>query len=472
MNKESQQTYNIVLADSHIMFRRGLKKIIQEIDGVEVLDDVSDGYELIELIKQKKPNLAIMEMHMPNLRGIEATREIKLLDPSIKVLMLTSNRDNSLIRHAVSAGIDGYLLKEDADIELHNAIYTIRKNKTYISPLIAKSLSEIYLDKNKPYREEAPLTLREKEILRLIAIGRSSKEIANILYIGSRTVQHHRANIMRKLNIMKTAELVKYAIEKGYVDSSFLSRRVEASTKYIDFNRKIIKPNADIPDIKPFILRSIEFPPEHYEAGMTILGYFGKVVRQKYPGMKVKVKIEQEDLTVRMVIQTDEGDIEKIEKTLEEYGLVIKGEIPITEFISDPYQALEMKQQLRIAYMQLENQKELLSITNKLYGERIFNLEQQVNNLHSHIAMSLRLLDKKENIMESAIKLIYRKLQNDINQEDFMEIKEALERIREKDKTLFSNIVQKINVLFIQGSISGVAGNLLYDFIKSLLKIN
>lgn len=188
--------------------------------------------------------------------------------------------------------------------------------------------------------------------------------------------------------------------------------------------------------------------------------------------MKVKINIEQEGLTVRMIIQTDKGNIEKIEKTLEEYGLVIKGEMPITEFISDPYQALELKQQLRIAHMQIEHQKELLAITNKLYEERIFNVEEQLNNLNSHIAMGLKLLDNKDTILTSAIRLIENKIDKGINKEDFLEIKEAMEKINERNKSIFAKIADKINVLIIQGSISGVAGNFLTDLIKSLSKMS
>ncbi len=225
----------------------------------------------------------------------------------------------------------------------------------------------------------------------------------------------------------------------------------------------------DIPQIKPFILRSIEFPPEHYEAGLTILSYFGKIVSQKYVGMKVRVNIEQEGLTVRMIIKTDQGNIEKIEKTLEEYGLVIKGEMPITDFISDPYQVAELKHQLRIAHVQLESQKELLAITKNMHEQRIYNLEEQVRYFHSHISNALKLLENRDVILNSAINLIDNKLKREIDEDDVLEIKEALAIIKQRDQTLFSRIVDKINVSIIQGTISGVAVKLLCDFITKYL---
>lgn len=186
--------------------------------------------------------------------------------------------------------------------------------------------------------------------------------------------------------------------------------------------------------------------------------------------MKVKVNIEQEDLMVRMIIKTDEGNIEKIEKTLEEYGLVIKGEMPINEFISDPYQVAEFKHQLRIAHVQLESQKDLLALTKNMHEQRIFNLEEEVNYLRSCIAKGLKLPDNKDIILESAIRLIDNKITKDINLQDFLEVKEALHNIQQINQPLFVRIVDKINLLFIQGSISGVAGNALYDLIKTLSK--
>ena len=214
--------YSILLADDHVMFRRGVRRIIQSIGDVEVVGEASDGFELLELLKKTDPDLIILDISMPNLRGLEATREIKIISPEVKVLMLTMHKDREYLCHAFSAGAEGYLLKEDADSELLAAISTLRKGGTYISPLLSPQLADLFVERTSPSRSSrAPgesLTVREKEIIKLIAEGKSSKEIGGLLFISSRTVQHHRANIMRKLNIKKTADLVKYAIQKGYTE--------------------------------------------------------------------------------------------------------------------------------------------------------------------------------------------------------------------------------------------------------------
>lgn len=213
---------SILLADDHVMFRRGVRKIIQGMDEVEVVGEASDGFELLELLKKTAPDLVILDISMPNLRGLEATREIKIIDPKVKVLILTMHKDREYLYHAFTAGAEGYLLKEDADSELLAAIDTLRQGGTYISPLLSPQLADLFMEQaqpaGKPWLSKEPLTVREREVIKLIAEGKSSKEIGGLLFISSRTVQHHRANIMRKLNIKKTADLVKYAIQKGYTE--------------------------------------------------------------------------------------------------------------------------------------------------------------------------------------------------------------------------------------------------------------
>ena len=214
--------FKILLADDHVMFRRGVRRIIEAMDDVEVVGVAGDGIELLRLVKDLNPDLVIMDISMPNLRGLEATREIKSVESDVKVLILTMHKDREYLFHALTAGAEGYLLKEDADGELISAISTMRKGGTFISSLLSSQMADIFVDKFRPGGEpmtarEEPLTTRERENIELIAEGKSSKEIGELLFISSRTVQHHRANIMRKLNLKKTADLVKYAIQKGYV---------------------------------------------------------------------------------------------------------------------------------------------------------------------------------------------------------------------------------------------------------------
>jgi len=213
---------SILLADDHVMFRRGVRRILQGIDQVEVVGEAGDGFELLELLKKTDPDLVILDISMPNLRGLEATREIKVINPKVKVLILTMHKDREYLYHAFAAGAEGYLLKEDAESELLAAIAILRQGRTYISPLLSPQLAGLLTERAQPAGQSwvsgEPLTVREREIIKLIAEGKSSKEIGGLLFISSRTVQHHRANIMRKLDVKKTADLVKYAIQKGYTE--------------------------------------------------------------------------------------------------------------------------------------------------------------------------------------------------------------------------------------------------------------
>jgi DNA-binding NarL/FixJ family response regulator len=211
--------YRIVLADDHVIFRQGIKRILEPLEDLEVVGEAGDGLLLIGLLKDARADMVILDISMPNLRGLEAALEVKAIYPDIKVLFLTMHREKEYLHRAMSAGADGYMLKEDADTELFSAINTIRQGGTYISPLLSLQLTDLLVQK---YRspgldpDHDPLTTREKEIVKLIAEGKSGAEIAGMLYISVRTVQHHRANIMRKLGIKKTADLIKYAISKGY----------------------------------------------------------------------------------------------------------------------------------------------------------------------------------------------------------------------------------------------------------------
>ena len=212
-------SYRIVLADDHVLFRQGIKNILEESKGLEIVAEAGDGLKLLEVIKEAVPDMVILDISMPNLRGIEATREIKIIAPEIKVLILTMHNDKEYAYHAISAGAEGYLLKEDADTELFAAIEKIRFGGYYISPLLSgEMMQELTQMKYKGQNLSPPesLSTREREVLKLIAEGLTNKEIANLLYISIRTVEHHRANIMKKLNIKQTANLVKYAIRKGY----------------------------------------------------------------------------------------------------------------------------------------------------------------------------------------------------------------------------------------------------------------
>ena len=214
--------YRIVLADDHVMFRKGIKNILERDAGLEVAGEAGDGLELLKFIKNTTPDMVLLDIAMPSLRGLEATREIKMISPEVKVLILTMHRDKEYVYYAIAAGAEGYLLKEDADTELFKAIEKIRSGDYYISPLLSGELTHELIQAHHKDRLPPPesLTVREREVLKLIAEGVKNKEIADLLFISVRTVEHHRANIMRKLNIKKTANLIKYAICEGYTSST------------------------------------------------------------------------------------------------------------------------------------------------------------------------------------------------------------------------------------------------------------
>jgi len=211
-------TYRLVLADDHLMFRQGLKKIIEESEDLTVIGEAADGLELLNLLKKTTPDMIILDLSMPKLRGMEATLEIKTIYPEVKILILTMHKNKEYLIQALSARADGYLLKEDADTQLMAAIESIRQEKIFLSPLLSEdlthNLAEFVQRAGKPLDET--LSTREKEVLTLLAEGKSSKEIAALLYISPRTVEHHRASLNKKLKIQSIADLVKYAIREGY----------------------------------------------------------------------------------------------------------------------------------------------------------------------------------------------------------------------------------------------------------------
>jgi DNA-binding NarL/FixJ family response regulator len=208
--------YRVVLADDHALFRSGVKRILEEDGGVEVIGEAADGLELLTLLKEVTPDLVILDISMPNLRGLEAIREIKGSHPEIEVLMLTMHKDEEYLSYALGAGAAGFLLKQDADPELLAAITTIRRGKTYLSPAISEVVPDLLRRQRPDGTSKEVLTHREREILTLLAEGKSSKEMGELLFISLRTVQNHRANIMRKLKVRSTADLIKYAVQKGY----------------------------------------------------------------------------------------------------------------------------------------------------------------------------------------------------------------------------------------------------------------
>jgi DNA-binding NarL/FixJ family response regulator len=205
--------YTIVLADDHALFRGGVKRIIKEHADLEVIGEAGDGLELLHVLKKCNPNMVILDISMPKLQGLEATREIKKMYPLIRILLLTMHKKKEFIQQGIAGGADGFLLKEEADEVLLQAILAIRQGKRFISPLLSQEVAELLIGKKKPEL----LSTREKEVLQLLAEGKAIKDIADLLFISTHTVRRHRENIMKKMNFKGMTDLVKYAVSGGYI---------------------------------------------------------------------------------------------------------------------------------------------------------------------------------------------------------------------------------------------------------------
>ena len=212
--------YRLILAEDHILVREGIKRLIESHPGFQVVAEASDGPALMEFLRKNEADMAIIDISLPGVSGIELTREVKRRYPGLKVMILTMHKKLEYLQDAISAGAEGYLLKEDAPTALMEGIKNIRQGEIYVSSLLSAELAQLYAQSRREFPEaagEEPLTPREIEIIKLIAEGKSSREIAEVLFLSFRTIQNHRSNIMKKPNINKTVDLVKYAFRRGYV---------------------------------------------------------------------------------------------------------------------------------------------------------------------------------------------------------------------------------------------------------------
>ncbi len=209
----------ILLADDHQIVRQGLKSLIQQNEGFEVIAEASDGRAAVQLAADLEPDVIVMDVGMPGLNGIEATRQIAAKEPDAKVVALSMHSDRRFMGEMLKAGAKGYLLKDAAFEELATAIRSVIADKIYLSPRIADVVVDEYVRHAGEYTGHpsafAKLTPREREVLQLMAEGRATKEIAMDLKVSIKTVETHRRQIMEKLNIYSVAELTKYAIREG-----------------------------------------------------------------------------------------------------------------------------------------------------------------------------------------------------------------------------------------------------------------
>jgi DNA-binding NarL/FixJ family response regulator len=215
-----EKKIRVLLAEDHILVRQGFRRILEDDPGITVVGEARTGLEAIEQCQQLEPDVVVMDLSMPELGGLEATAEILKADPHIKILILSMYSNEAYVRKAFELGAKGYILKNAIEVDLTRAVMALAEGQAYFSP----GVSHIVLESMKagtfqgtsqdPYEK---LTLREKEVLQLIAQGKSNKEIATLLNISFNTVAVHRARVMETLNLHRTAELVLFAVKKGLI---------------------------------------------------------------------------------------------------------------------------------------------------------------------------------------------------------------------------------------------------------------
>jgi len=204
----------VVLADDHVLVRQGIKSLLER-EGMQVLAEASDGQEAVRQVEKLNPDVAIMDIGMPLLNGMDAARALGRSAPKTKPVLLTQHDEDQYVSEALEAGVKGYVLKSQVANDLVLAIRQVLRGDVYLSPGIASAVMAAY--RTKSDRPANPLTTRERQVLQLIAEGKSTKEIAAILGVSVKTAESHRSRLMQKLDIHETASLVRYAVKRGLV---------------------------------------------------------------------------------------------------------------------------------------------------------------------------------------------------------------------------------------------------------------
>ena len=210
----------ILLADDHTVMRNGLRLLLERQSNLEVVGEASDGREAVEMAASAKPDVVVMDIAMPHLNGVEAARQIAARSPQTAIAILSMHSDESYVIRSLKAGARAYLLKDSAEADLIAAIHAITDGKSFFSPAVRQLLKEDYVHQlNKMGAEDSYelLTNREREVLQLVAEGKSNKEVANLLNLSLYTVETHRTHILQKLNLHSVPELILYAVRKGII---------------------------------------------------------------------------------------------------------------------------------------------------------------------------------------------------------------------------------------------------------------
>ena len=206
----------VLIADDHGIVRSGLRLLLEREPDIEVVGEASDGAEAREKAISAKPDLAILDVRMPKLTGLQATREIREQAPEVAVLILSMHDDEHYLFEALKAGASGYVLKRQADQDLLDAVRAVQRGEPFLTPDAQRTLIKDVLERGEPTDE---LTPREQEVVKLVAEAHTNREIAEILHLAEKTVESHRANAMRKLGMRDRVELVRYAIRRGLTEA-------------------------------------------------------------------------------------------------------------------------------------------------------------------------------------------------------------------------------------------------------------
>ncbi len=214
----------ILIADDHEVVRRGLCMLLENHDGWEICGEANDGRQAVEMAKQLKPDVVILDIGMPNLNGLAATRQLAQQNPRVKVIVLTITDSDQVIKEALNAGARGFVLKSDAARDLVSAVEALQRNRMFFTPRVNDMVLAGFLDQGYNRTSDAPpqsqspkLTPREREVIQLLAEGKSSKEVACLLNLSTKTAETHRSNIMRKLDFHSIRDLVVYAVKNDII---------------------------------------------------------------------------------------------------------------------------------------------------------------------------------------------------------------------------------------------------------------
>ncbi len=211
--------YRIIIADDHSLIRKGIKSIISQTEDMEVVSEAADGQELIDQIGEHQPDMVILDISMPKMNGIETVSILRERFADVRILILTMHAQAQYVYQTISSGAHGYLLKDDSDTELCTAIETVHQGKIYISPQLVSEVSggmvsAIHDQKESPL---VKLTKREKQVLRMVVKGKTSKQMAETLCLSPRTIDHHRASLLKKFKKKKTVDLVNHVVRNSIV---------------------------------------------------------------------------------------------------------------------------------------------------------------------------------------------------------------------------------------------------------------